>query len=105
MSESATTRLDQSVIQVTPVSSGKLWTGRVLSCLPALFLLFDGAMKLAKPEFVVKATVQLGYPEGAIVPLGLVLLAATILYVIPHFSPWRYPADRLPWGGRSEEHT
>ena len=86
MSESATARLDQSATQVTPVSSGKLWTGRVLSCLPALFLLFDGAMKLAKPEFVVKATVQLGYPEGAIVPLGLVLLAATILYVIPRTS-------------------
>src|SRR5262249_61171415 len=67
-------------------SKGKLWTGRIMSGLPALFLLFDGAMKLVKPEFVVKATVQLGYPESVIVPLGFVLLACTVLYLIPRTS-------------------
>src|SRR5204863_7155174 len=46
-------------------------------------LLFDGAMKLAKPEPVVKGTVELGYPENVIVPLGVVLLICTILYLIP----------------------
>src|SRR5262245_47726627 len=65
------------------VSRKALWAGWILSALPALFLLFDGVMKLFKPEFVVKATVQLGYSESAIVPLGFVLLAATILYLIP----------------------
>jgi len=40
-------------------------------------------MKLFKPEFVVKATVQLGYPESVIVPLGFVLCACTVLYLIP----------------------
>src|SRR5215831_19106830 len=86
MSEPATARLDQSVTQVTAVLNGKLWTGRIMSVLPALFLLFDGVMKLGKPEFVVKATGQLGYPENVIVPLGLVLLAATSLYLIPRTS-------------------
>jgi hypothetical protein len=66
-----------------PVSSAALWTGRVLSALPALFLLFDAAIKLVKPAFVVEATVQLGYPEGVIVPLGVVLLASTALYLVP----------------------
>ena len=66
-----------------PVSKGALWTGRVMSALPALFLLFDGAMKLVKPSFVVEATVKLGYAESVIVPLGVVLLACTVLYLIP----------------------
>jgi hypothetical protein len=54
-----------------------------MSALPALFLLVDGAMKLVKPELVVKATVELGYAETVILPLGVVLLACTILYLIP----------------------
>jgi hypothetical protein len=57
-----------------------------MSALPALFLLVDGAMKLVKPRAVVVATVELGYPEGVIVALGLVLLACTVLYVIPRTS-------------------
>ncbi len=60
-----------------------VWAGRIVSGLPALFLLVDGAMKLAKPEVVVKSTVELGYPESVIVPLGIVLLACTVLYLIP----------------------
>src|SRR5215475_11209974 len=64
-------------------SKGRLWTGRILTGLPALFLLFDGVMKLFKPDFVVKATVQLGYSERVIVPLGIVLTVCTVLYLIP----------------------
>jgi hypothetical protein len=66
-----------------PVSGAALWTGRVLSALPALFLLLDAAMKLAKPGFVVEATVQMGFAEGVIVPLGIVLLVCTALYLVP----------------------
>ncbi len=65
------------------VSKVALWSGRVLSGLAALFLLFDGAMKLVKPGFVVEATTRLGYSESVIVPLGVVLLFCSILYVIP----------------------
>jgi hypothetical protein len=65
------------------ISKGQLWAARILSGLPALFLLMDGAMKLFKPRVVVEATVQLGYPESAIVGLGVVLLASTLLYLIP----------------------
>ena len=60
-----------------------LWVGRISSALPALFLLLDGIMKLVKPVFVVEATVQLGYRESVIVGLGVVLIACTILYLIP----------------------
>jgi hypothetical protein len=65
------------------ISNKQLWTARILSGLPALFLLVDGGMKLFKPPVVVEATLQLGYPESAIVGIGLVLLASTLLYLIP----------------------
>ena len=66
-----------------PVSRAALWTGRALSALPALFLLFDAAMKLVKPAFVVEATVQMGFSESVILPLGIVLLVCTALYLVP----------------------
>ena len=73
--------------QTEPVISGnRLWGGRIMSGLPALFFLVDGGMKLFKPAFVVEATTQLGYPESAIVGIGLALLASTLLYLIPRTS-------------------
>lgn len=69
-----------------PMSKGTLWVGRIISGLPALFLLMDGAMKLFKPAFVVDATVKLGYPENVIIPIGVVLIICTILYLIPKTS-------------------
>jgi hypothetical protein len=60
-----------------------LWTGRVLSTLIVLFMLMDGVMKIVKPEPVVKGTMEMGYPESAIVPIGVAALAGAILYMIP----------------------
>jgi len=73
----------QSESTVVPNSKAVLWTGRVLSFLPALFLLFDAVMKFIQPEVVVKTTVELGYSQGVILPLGIVLLLSTILYLLP----------------------
>ena len=70
-----------SDIQTT--SKGRLWAGRIIGGLPALFLLVDAIMKLVKPVPVIEATVKLGYPESVIIGLGIVLLASTILYLIP----------------------
>ena len=83
MSENTTIYAGRSAAQTAPLSKGRLWTGRVMSTLAALFLLMDGVMKLVKPAFVVEATIQLGYPESVIIGLGIVLLACTILYLIP----------------------
>ena len=65
------------------ISNQRLWVGRIMSGLPALFLLMDGSMKLYKPRVVVEATVQMGYPESAIIGLGAVLLLSTLLYLLP----------------------
>jgi hypothetical protein len=64
-------------------SKVQIWAGRILSGFAALFLAMDGVMKLLKPAFVVKATVELGYPESEIVGIGVVLLLCTLLYVFP----------------------
>lgn len=76
----------QSNIQTAPTSKSMLWTGRIISALPVLFLLMDGVMKLFKPRVVVDATVQLGYPESVILGLGIVLITCTVLYIIPPTS-------------------
>ena len=70
----------------TSVSKKNLWAGRIVSGLPALFLLLDGGAKLVKPAAVVEATTKLGYPESLIVPIGIVLIVCTILYLIPATS-------------------
>lgn len=76
----------QSNTNSAPISKKRLWAGRILSGLPALFLLVDSFAKFAKPAAVIEGTVKLGYPESVIIPLGIVLLTCTILYVIPRTS-------------------
>ena len=73
----------QPSTQAVPVSKKMLWAGRIMSALPALFLLFDGGAKLVQPAPVVEGTVKLGYPVSVILGLGIVLLASTLLSIIP----------------------
>lgn len=64
-------------------SKGQLWTGRVLSGIAVLFLLFDATIHILKPEPVVTAFGQLGYPLTASVPIGVIELVCIALYLIP----------------------
>jgi hypothetical protein len=63
-----------------------LWAGRIMSALPALFLILDAAMKLAMLDIVVETTVKMGYPQSVILGLGIVLLASSVIYLIPQTS-------------------
>ena len=83
MEATTTMHARQADAQSTPLSKGRLWTDRIMSGLPALFLLVDAVGKLVKPAPVVEGTVQLGYPESVLLGLGIVLLACTFLYMIP----------------------
>src|SRR5947207_12578051 len=76
----------ESDTQVIRISRKALWAGRIIRALPALFLVVDGIMKLVKPEPVVKATIELGYPESTIPGIGIVLLVCVILYLVPRAS-------------------
>ncbi|HLK88759.1 MAG TPA: DoxX family protein [Polyangia bacterium] len=62
---------------------GRIWTGRVLSGLAAAFLLFDAAMKLILLPVVVKATHEIGFPEGSVFGIGLTLFLAVTVYLVP----------------------
>ena len=73
----------EAITHAPIVSSARMWTGRIITWLIALLLVMDAVMKLVKPAFVVDATTQLGYREGAIIPIGVVLLVSTVLYLIP----------------------
>ena len=73
-----------SDLQPTPVSKKMLWTGRVMSTLPVLMLLMSGVMKITQTQEVVKGFAD--WPKGVAVPIGLVELACTIIYLIPRTS-------------------
>jgi hypothetical protein len=72
--------------QSNSVSKSSAWAGRIISVLVVLFLLFDSAIKVLKLAAAVDGTVQVGYPASVVRPLGIVLLACVILYVIPRTS-------------------
>jgi DoxX-like protein len=51
-----------------------------------MFLLFDGVGKLAQLAPVRQSQMLLGYPEALTSGIGMVLLASTIVYLIPQTS-------------------
>ncbi len=67
----------------TAPGRGLVWTGRAISGFAAAFLFLDGAARLVHFAPYVEGTVKFGYPEHLASPIGLVLLAATLLYVVP----------------------
>lgn len=68
------------------VSTKRLWTGRVLSALGAIFLLFDGIIHILKITPVVDAFAQLGYPLGTSRALGVIEIICVALYLLPRTS-------------------
>ena len=76
----------QTATDIATPSKSRLWTGRILSILAILFLLFDGIMKLIRPLPVTQAMAQLGFPQHLSVPIGVILLLCTALYTIPSTS-------------------
>jgi hypothetical protein len=68
------------------VSSGRLWTGRVIAGLISAFMLLDAAMKFVKPPQVAEAFVRTGWPIDLSAPLGTILVTCLALYLIPRTS-------------------
>ncbi len=75
-----------SVVQTAPASKTMLWTGRVISALMILFMLFDAGVKILKLPAAVEGTVRLGYPVSTIQPIGVIALVCVLLYAIPRTS-------------------
>lgn len=73
----------QTVMQAAPVSTRRLWAGRIISALPSLVLLSSAIMSFVKPAMVAEGLARLGYPEGLALWIGILELACTILYLVP----------------------
>lgn len=76
---------------MTPTTTNHVpvWRKRIglgLSALATLFFLADATGKLLQVEPVLKGTASLGWPESAVVPMGLLLLIGAVLYAIPRTS-------------------
>lgn len=65
------------------VSKTALWTGRVMSAIPVLLVLFGSILKLMKTASVIEGFARSGVPEHLIVPVGLIELTCIVIYVIP----------------------
>lgn len=78
----------QTSIETAPQSRVAVWTGRVLSALVVLFLLFDGVIKLVPITPVIMTMEQLGFPVSVEMArgLGALTLLCTLLYAIPRTS-------------------
>jgi len=64
-----------------------VWTGRVISALPALALLASGIMKfMPMNEEAQKGLEHVGWKAAAVPVLGVTELIVTILYIIPQTS-------------------
>lgn len=77
-----------TISQTASVSKGALWTGRVLSGVIVLFMIFDGVIKLPPLEIVTQTMVQMGWPADPNTArlLGVIGLISTALYALPRTS-------------------
>lgn len=57
--------------------------GWVLGGLPAALLIFSGVMKVANPPEVLEGFEKLGWPAALAVPIGVLELGVTLLYLFP----------------------
>jgi DoxX-like family len=76
------------VFDTAPVSKSALWSGRVVSGLVIVFLLFDGAIKLVPWPVVTETMDRMGYGSSETLArsLGLITLVCTVLYAVPPTS-------------------
>jgi hypothetical protein len=67
-------------------SSSRRWTGRILTAIPVLFLLFDSVIKFTEISAVTESMAQLGYPIDSAVLIGTLELVCIAIYLIPRTS-------------------
>lgn len=66
-----------------PPSRGMIWTGRVLSAVPTLLLLFFGGLALKHPPEMVQGMEKFGWSGSQITLLGTLEIVCAVVYAIP----------------------
>lgn len=68
-------------------TSGRVvWVGRVITGLASLLFLFSAVMKLVGGADLKEGIAHLGLPESMVVPLAILEMACTVVYLIPATS-------------------
>ena len=75
--------VEQTQAKPKTASRGMTWTGRILTVLTVLFMLFDAVGKFMMPPQVVEACTRLGIPVSQAGSIGVLLLVSTLIYAIP----------------------
>ena len=80
--------MSTAVTSPAPISKARLITGYILSVAPALMLLMGAYMNITQPEEIVKQTVEMGYTQDVMLPLGIVCIVIAVLLIIPRTAMW-----------------
>lgn len=64
-------------------SKAKLITGWILCLVPAALVLLGAVMNLARVPQAVEGARQMGFPDSAVLTIGLLALLASVLFLIP----------------------
>ena len=64
-------------------SRGRLWTGRILSALPILFMIGGGLWSLTKPPQAIESMRKFGWEEHSLQLVAALEVVSALLYAIP----------------------
>src|ERR1700730_3112090 len=88
MEQAMSSQLLPTPTDTAPIAKSARWSGRVVSGLVIVFLLFDGAIKLVPWPVVTETMDRIGYGSSETLArtLGVITMARTLLYPIPPTS-------------------
>ena len=69
--------------QISSAPGVQYWIGTGLTTLVVLFLIFDGITKVIRVPQVIDACHKVGIASDLVVPIGLLLLTCTAVYIVP----------------------
>ena len=72
-----------SLTYAPSTSPSRVWTARVVTAIPVLFLLVDGGMKVVLAQPVIDAMPTIGWPVSLARTIGIILLACLAVYLHP----------------------
>ncbi len=68
------------------ISKARLWISYILQGIVVTMFLMGAVMNILQTEEAVAGATALGYPESAVLILGIALLLSTLLYAFPKTS-------------------
>jgi hypothetical protein len=71
---------------VVATSNKVVWVGRVISALASFAFVMSALMKLKGGPELTEGMAHLGLPESMVVPLAIIELSCTVIYLIPATS-------------------